>query len=159
MGLARLCSALSITITGCWRLAPASVADCQFARLHRFLWLASGTTKRHKKGTLLSSQRSDDAVQKPPSGLFLQLRSGANQRFCACRGIPYTSQWSSFANAVAFPAIVPATRRCYAGRECGYPTHGSSVGIARSEQRQTGRVSALSRRAPFRMASIIARIF
>lgn len=47
----RLCSALLITITGCWRLAPASVADCRFAPGCRFLWLASrGRQKRHKKG-------------------------------------------------------------------------------------------------------------
>lgn len=47
----RLCSALSITITGCWRLAPASVVDCRFAPGCRCLWLASrGPQKRHKKG-------------------------------------------------------------------------------------------------------------
>lgn len=85
----RLCSALSITITGCWRLAPASVADCQFAPGYRFLWLASvGRQRGIRKGgiTLPFFSTPDDAVQRRHPACSLQLRSGANQRF-ACRGI------------------------------------------------------------------------
>lgn len=121
----RLCSALSITITGCWRLAPASVADCRFAPGYRFLWLASvGRQRGIRKGgiTLPFFSTPDDAVQSRHPACSLQLRSGANQRF-ACRGIRILLEVlnEQFRQRGGFPAIVPATRRCYAGRECGYP--------------------------------------
>lgn len=126
---------------------------------YRFLWLASvGRQRGIRKGgiTLPFFSTPDDAVQSRHPACSLQLRSGANQRF-ACRGIRILLEVlnEQFRQRGGFPAIVPATRRCYAGREW-VSTPGSSVGIARSNSGRR-KVSALSRE-PFRMASIIARV-
>ncbi len=155
----RLCSALSIFHNGCWKLAPAGVADCQFARLPVPVKRVRGRQRRHKRvlpPAFFSAP--DDAVQ-------------SRHPACSTASVPALTSASPAGVSVyfikfsmnsfrqrggGFHTIVPATRRCYAGRECGYPRTAVQSGSP-NRTAADGRFPALSE--PFRMAaSIIARV-